>query len=124
MIWQPPRWIGAARLTCALGLISSVLISSTLAQSNVIVILSDDAGWADFGFMRDADSRADPGAAGAIPTPNLDALASRGVTFTNAYAGSVCSVFRAMITTGEYTPQYGYSSNISTSSDRIGSTRR
>ncbi|MEM8944455.1 MAG: sulfatase-like hydrolase/transferase [Planctomycetota bacterium] len=88
-------------------------------QSNVVVIISDDAGWADYGFMRNADSAADPGNAGAIPTPNLDALAARGVTFTNAYTGSVCSPSRAMITTGQYGTRFGYATNIAGSSQAI-----
>ena len=90
-----------------------------LGQSNVIVIISDDAGWADYGFMRNADPAADPGGGGAIPTPNLDALAARGVTFTNAYTGSVCSPSRAMITTGQYGTRFGYGTNIAGNSAAI-----
>ena len=82
------------------------------AQSNVVVIIADDAGWADYGFMRDADPAADPGNRGSVPTPNFDALAAMGVTFTNAYTGSVCSPSRAMITTGQYGTRFGYASNI------------
>lgn len=42
-----------------------------------------------------------------IETPNLDRLASRGVTFTRAYnmgswSGAVCVASRAMLTTGRY----------------------
>lgn len=54
---------------------------------NVIVIVSDDAGWADFGFM---DSIT--GENTEIHTPNLDALAARGVKFSNAYTAAVCAV--------------------------------
>lgn len=89
------------------------------AQSNVVVIISDDAGWADYGFMRNADGAADPGGAGAVPTPNLDALAARGVTFTNAYTGSVCSPSRAMITTGQYGTRFGYATNIAGNTQSI-----
>ncbi|MEM9352106.1 MAG: sulfatase-like hydrolase/transferase [Planctomycetota bacterium] len=89
------------------------------AQSNVVVIVSDDAGWADYGFMRSADAAADPGNRGSVPTPNLDALAAMGVTFTNAYTGSVCSPSRAMITTGQYGSRFGYSSNIVSDSSPI-----
>ncbi len=66
--------------------------------------------------MRNAEPRANPGNAGAVPTPNLDALAARGVTFTNAYTGSVCSLSRAMITTGQYGTRFGYGLNISSDS--------
>lgn len=72
-------------------------------KPNVLVIISDDAGYADFGFQGSKK----------IPTPNFDALAKRGVVFSNAYAGSVCSPSRAMLTTGMYTARIGYSNNIS-----------
>jgi arylsulfatase A-like enzyme len=91
-------------------------------RPNVVLIISDDAGWADFGFVRAADPAANPGAKGAIPTPNLDRLASRGVTFTNAYAGSVCSISRAMITTGRYGNRFGYGNNIISDTGPIGSS--
>lgn len=82
------------------------------AKPNVIVIVSDDAGWADFGFNRAATSQADPGARGAIPTPQLDQLASQGVAFTNAYGASVCAISRAMLTTGIYGNRFGFNNNI------------
>ncbi|MEO0531085.1 MAG: sulfatase-like hydrolase/transferase, partial [Planctomycetota bacterium] len=83
-----------------------------MAQPNVVLIISDDAGWADYGFMRNATSAANPGNRGIVPTPHLDAIAGAGVTFTNAYTGSVCSPSRAMITTGQYGTRFGYGSNI------------
>lgn len=61
------------------------------AGRDVVLIVSDDIGYADFGFH---------GSKQAI-TPNLDALARQGVVFTRAYAGSpVCSPSRATILTG------------------------
>ena len=59
------------------------------AQPNVIVIVSDDAGYADFGFM-------DPVTGGTTKmlTPELDALRSRGTLLTKAYTGPVCSPSR------------------------------
>lgn len=109
-------------LASVLILLGSVLGHDTSGQDNVVVIITDDAGWADFGFMRNADPAADPGGGGAIPTPNLDALAARGVTFTNAYTGSVCSPSRAMITTGQYGTRFGYGSNIIGDNSPINST--
>jgi len=41
------------------------------SRPNVILILVDDMGWSDIGSY-----------GGDIPTPNLDALAARGVRFT------------------------------------------
>ncbi|MEM1447381.1 MAG: sulfatase-like hydrolase/transferase [Planctomycetota bacterium] len=83
------------------------------SSPNVILIVSDDAGWADYGFMRDADSAADPRNRGAVPTPFLDQLAGNGVVFTNGYTAAVCSPSRAALTTGQYGARLGYEQNIS-----------
>ena len=45
------------------------------ARPNVLLIVSDDQGYADAGFQGTKD----------IPTPNLDALAKNGVRFTSGY---------------------------------------
>ncbi|WP_197530845.1 sulfatase-like hydrolase/transferase [Bythopirellula polymerisocia] len=100
----------------------AVAVQPVVAQSNVVVIISDDDGWADYGFMRNADPAADPGNRGAVPTPNLDILATMGVAFTNAYTGSVCSPSRAMITTGQYGMRFGYGSNILDGNGAINTT--
>ena len=42
---------------------------------NIVVILADDAGYADFGFQGSAEAA----------TPYIDAIAANGVTYTDAY---------------------------------------
>ncbi|MGB0774391.1 MAG: sulfatase-like hydrolase/transferase [Akkermansiaceae bacterium] len=74
---------------------------------NVIVMISDDAGWADWGFMNPHT-----GATTNIPTPELDNLRSQGTLFTSAYTGAVCSPSRGAITTGVYQNKIGYEYNI------------
>lgn len=60
---------------------------------NVLFILVDDLGWKDLGCY---GSR-------FYDTPNLDALAEKGIRFTDAYAASpVCSPTRAAIMTGKH----------------------
>ncbi len=110
--------------TVVIAAFTLLLAENALAQDrpNVVLIISDDAGWADFGFVRDVDPVANPGARGAIPTPNLDRLASAGVSFNNAYTGSVCSISRAMITTGRYGNRFGYGNNIISDTSPIGSS--
>lgn len=103
-------------LTTCLVLAASACLAD---KPNVVLIITDDAGWADYGFMRDADPAADPGNRGAVPTPHLDRLADMGVTFTNGYTASVCSPSRAMITTGQYGTRFGYGSNILSSTEAI-----
>jgi len=58
---------------------------------NLIFILADDLGWGDLGCYGSTD----------IATPNLDRLASEGLRFTDAYAGSSwCSPTRVSLYTG------------------------
>jgi arylsulfatase A-like enzyme len=78
----------------------SVVRTVSAAQSdsrpNVIVILVDDMGWSDTGPY-----------GSEIPTPNLDALASGGVRFTQFYSTPRCSPSRAALLTGLYSHQAG-----------------
>jgi arylsulfatase A-like enzyme len=61
------------------------------APPNLIFILADDLGWADLGCYGSTEIR----------TPNLDRLASEGIRFTHAYAGSCwCSPTRFGLYTG------------------------
>ncbi|TWT83639.1 Arylsulfatase precursor [Planctomycetes bacterium CA13] len=78
--------------------------SQTYAQSkpNVIVIVADDAGYADFGFMNGIT-----GQTSEIPTPNLDALARQGVTFSRGYVAANCQPTRAALVTGGYQQRFG-----------------
>jgi arylsulfatase A-like enzyme len=74
---------------------------------NVVLILSDDAGYADFSFQ---GSR-------RFPTPHIDSLAARGVRFTQAYvSASVCSPSRAGLITGRYQQRFGHEHNFPSSS--------
>ena len=71
-------------------------------RPNIIVIICDDAGYADFGFMNSVS-----GSTSQVPTPHLDALASRGVTFSRAYVAANCQPTRAAIVTGAYQARIG-----------------
>ncbi|MBN1780790.1 sulfatase [bacterium] len=65
---------------------------------NIIIILTDDQGYADTGCT---------GAKG-YSTPNLDRMAAEGMRFTDFYAGcSVCTPSRASLLTGCYAPRVG-----------------
>ncbi|WNJ19487.1 sulfatase [Pontibacter sp. G13] len=75
-----------------------------LAQSspNIIFILSDDAGYADFGFQGSE----------MMITPRLDRLAQSGVVFEQAYVtAAVCGPSRAGILTGRYQQRFGFEEN-------------
>ena len=72
-------------------------------KPNVLVILLDDAGYNDFGFMGSKD----------LKTPNIDALANDGVIFTDAHvSASVSGPSRAGILSGRYQQRCGYECNL------------
>jgi arylsulfatase A-like enzyme len=67
---------------------------------NVVVIISDDQGYADISF--------NPHHPKEVFTPHLDALARAGVWFSQAYiTGNVCSPTRAGLLTGRYQQRAG-----------------
>lgn len=71
-------------------------------RPNIIIILTDDMGYADVGFNGCTD----------IPTPNIDRIAKSGVVFTNAYVSyAVCAPSRAGLITGRYQDRFGFSRN-------------
>jgi arylsulfatase A-like enzyme len=87
---------------CATGLMTPALGESAESRPNVIVIISDDQGYADLGlhnFRKD------------IKTPNLDQLARGGVLFTDGYVTAPqCSPSRAGLLTGRYQQRFGLDS--------------
>ncbi len=77
--------------------------AASAKRPNIIVIVSDDQGYADAGFQGCKD----------IATPNLDALAKEGVRCTRGYVTApVCSPSRAGIMTGRYQERFGHYNNI------------
>src|SRR3977135_737712 len=78
------------------------IVASAVAQAadtpNVVIIFTDDQGYADVGVF---------GAKG-FKTPNLDLLAARGRIFRNFHvAQPVCSASRAALLTGCYPNRIG-----------------
>lgn len=72
------------------------------ARPNVLLIVSDDQGYADAGFQGAKD----------IPTPHLDRLAAAGTRFTNGYVShAFCSPTRAGLMTGRYQQRFGHERN-------------
>ena len=88
--------------------LSAATMWGSLAQSaerpNVIIIYTDDQGTLDAGCYGAED----------LQTPNIDALARRGVRFTQMYAPSaICSASRAGLLTGRIPARAGVPGNVS-----------
>jgi arylsulfatase A-like enzyme len=87
-------------------LFALLLLAGPLAAAdkkpNVIVFLSDDVGYAEYGFQGNKE----------IPTPNIDSIAKNGVRFTSGYvSGPYCSPTRAGLLTGRYQTRFGHEWN-------------
>jgi arylsulfatase A-like enzyme len=71
-------------------------------KPNVLIFLSDDVGWGEYGFQGSKD----------IPTPHIDSIAKAGVRFTQGYvSGPYCSPTRAGLMTGRYQTRFGHEFN-------------
>jgi len=72
------------------------------AQPNVVMIISDDHAWTDYGFMGHPHVR----------TPNLDRLAKESLTFRRGYVpSSLCCPSLASLITGRYPHEHFVTSN-------------
>jgi len=67
------------------------------SRPNVVLFLADDQGWGDLSVHGN----------GNVRTPNLDALAREGASFTRFFVSPVCSPTRAELLTGRYHPRSG-----------------
>ena len=87
--------LAAAWLSCGTG-------PSQAPPPNVVLIISDDHGWTDYGFMGHD----------AVQTPALDRLASESMVYTRGYLPSpLCRPSLATIATGLYPHQHGITGN-------------
>ncbi len=72
-------------------------------KPNIIVILSDDAGYGDFSNFGDQN----------FSTPNIEKLAKQGIRFEQGYvSAAVCSPSRAGLLTGRYQQRFGHEANL------------
>ncbi len=80
----------ALTLTLAACVFAPYTVSSAEpSRPNLLLIVADDLGYADLG-VHGSD----------IATPNIDALAGRGVLFTQFHAAPMCAPTRAMLLSG------------------------
>jgi uncharacterized sulfatase len=71
-------------------------------RPNVVLIISDDQGWGDFGFMGSKE----------ISTPHLDALARESLVFPRGYVPTaLCRASLATLVTGLYAHEHKLTGN-------------
>ena len=79
---------------------SGRLFAAVEDRPNIVVILTDDQGYADISL--------NPHHPKEVSTPHMDALARGGVVFSQAYtSGNVCSPTRAGLMLGRYQQRVG-----------------
>lgn len=72
------------------------------APPNILLVVSDDQGWTDYGFMGHPH----------IQTPNLDAIARQGVLFRRGYVPTaLCRPSLMTLATGRYAHEHGVTGN-------------
>ena len=76
--------------------------ADTRRPPNVVMIISDDQAWTDFGFMGHEEIR----------TPHIDALAARSLVFERGYVpSSLCRPSLATMITGLYPHEHKITGN-------------
>lgn len=79
-----------------------VLPATGADRPNVLLIISDDQSWTDYGFMGHPH----------LKTPHLDKLAAESLTYTRGYvAAPLCRPSLASIFSGKYVHQHGITGN-------------
>ncbi|MEO0474735.1 MAG: sulfatase [Planctomycetota bacterium] len=91
------------RIETALFLLAFICLPVFAADKpNIVLILSDDQAWGDYGFMGHPD----------IKTPHLDALAERSLLFERGYVTApLCRPSLASMATGLYPFDHGVTGN-------------
>jgi len=78
------------------------LSAAEVRKPNIIVILSDDHGYASIGCQGGVN----------VPTPNIDSIAKNGIRCTSGYVTCpVCGPTRAGLMTGRYQQRFGFEDN-------------
>ena len=71
---------------------------ATQSRPNVVLIISDDHAWTDYGFVAHPHAK----------TPNIDRLANEGLTYARGYVTTaICSPSLATMLTGLHPHQHG-----------------
>ena len=88
-------------LALVLSVLTSGFVHAEPTRPNVILILSDDQGYTDYGFMGHP----------VVRTPNLDRMAAASLLYTRGYVSPVCSPSLASLLTGQLPHVHGITGN-------------
>ena len=94
------KTIGNYTMSLGFGLGMTKSLLANQEKPNIVIILTDDQGYADASFQLHPEE---------INTPNIDRIAANGIKMTNGYVNcSVCAPSRASLLTGQYSQRYGF----------------
>jgi arylsulfatase A-like enzyme len=94
-----------AVLLAPLAALQSADAPKSAAKPNLVIIFTDDMGYADIGAYGCKD----------IPTPHLDRLAAEGTRFTSAYTvAPICVPSRMGLMSGKFPARFGVFNNVYT----------
>jgi arylsulfatase A-like enzyme len=89
---------GLLLIVFVISVIGLASFQNKTTEPNIILIVADDLGYSDLASYGNK----------FIQTPNIDALGTNGVRFTQAYATSpICGPSRAALLTGRYEQRFG-----------------
>ena len=80
------------RISLTLFVAISLWLVSNAKKPNIVIIFTDDQGYADLGCYGSKTNK----------TPRLDQLAKEGAMFTSFYTQAVCGPSRSALLTGRY----------------------
>lgn len=85
------------RLICLFVLLFSGVASAADPRPNILLVMTDDQGFGDFGAHNNP----------ILKTPNLNEFAKTGIWMNNFYVSPVCSPTRSSLMTGQYNYRTG-----------------
>jgi len=100
--------VALSNLAFALVSILTPEVQAASPRPNVVIFLADDAGWGDYSHSGN----------GQVSTPNIDSIATGGVSLDRFFVCPVCSPTRAEFLTGRYHPRGGVR-GVSTGQERL-----
>ena len=102
---KPILTLFTALLLAPLAALHSADAPEPAAKPNLVIIFTDDMGYADIGSYGCKD----------IPTPHLDRLAAEGTRFTSAYTvAPICVPSRMGLMSGKFPARFGVFNNVYT----------